>query len=98
MEVFSERYEWRRGAVGCLEGIAMCFLLNWATCVSGLSLEEGPAEEEDGKKPIPLNRGAWSSPDLAPRNPSPHPVIVQESSWASSRALCWPAGDPPLAS
>ena len=57
----------------------MCFLLNWAKCVSGLSLGEGPAEEEDGKKPIHLNRGAWSSPDLAPRDPSPHPVIVQLS-------------------
>lgn len=55
-------------------------------CDSGLSLGEGPMEREDRKKMI-SERGDMVQPDLGPRGPSPHPSVVQEPSWASSRGL-----------
>lgn len=71
-----------------------CFLLNRAECASGLSLGEGSMEAADGKRSILLNRGAGSAQTWFP---GIH-LLCRKPSWASFKALCWPAGGPHLVS
>lgn len=75
-----------------------CFLLNRAECASGLSLGEGPMEEADGKRSITLNRGAGSAQTWFPGMHLLTPQLCRKPSWASFKALCWPAGGPRLVS
>lgn len=53
-------------------------------------------EKEDGEKRIPLNRGAWCRPILAPRGPFPHhwavrnnPGLISISCSPSTPSVSW---------
>lgn len=73
-------------------------VLKRAKCASGLSLGEGPMEEEDSKRSILLDRGADSAQTWFPGIHLLTPQLCRKPFWASSQVLCWSAGGPHLVS